>query len=124
MRGAFAMSGGNTLEIKINREIRDYTEAMFFGLNMRQFAFSLLAVIVALVIYFASRSYLSISTLSCVLDEYPSEQYQFDVQGYRIIIQDNKLAEALYSLCQIFVFMTCGILQRQICMNLRATFIK
>lgn len=27
------------MEVKINREIRNYTEAMFFGLSMRQFFF-------------------------------------------------------------------------------------
>ena len=25
------------MEVKINREIRNYTEAMFFGLSLRQF---------------------------------------------------------------------------------------
>lgn len=35
------------MEVKINREIRNYTESMFFGLTMRQFVFSLLAVLVA-----------------------------------------------------------------------------
>ncbi len=29
------------MEVKINREIRNYTEAMFFGLSLRQFIFSL-----------------------------------------------------------------------------------
>ena len=29
--------GGHHLEIKINREIREYTEAMYFGLSLRQF---------------------------------------------------------------------------------------
>ena len=28
------MTGGNTLEVKINREIRNYTESMFFGLSL------------------------------------------------------------------------------------------
>lgn len=28
------------MEIKINREIRDYTESIFFGLSARQFGFS------------------------------------------------------------------------------------
>ena len=28
------------MEVRINREIRDYTESMFFGLSMRQFFFS------------------------------------------------------------------------------------
>ena len=27
------------MEVKINREIRNYTESMFFGLSMRQFVF-------------------------------------------------------------------------------------
>ena len=31
------------MEIKINREIREYTESMFFGLNLRQFICSILA---------------------------------------------------------------------------------
>ena len=28
------------MEVKINKEIRNYTESMFFGLSMRQFIFS------------------------------------------------------------------------------------
>lgn len=36
----------------------------------------------------------------CVLDEYPSEQYHFDVQGYHIVIRDDRLAEALSSLSE------------------------
>jgi hypothetical protein len=61
------------LEVKINREIRDYTESIFFGLSMRQFVFSLLAIAVAVVIYFSLRSYFGIGTLSwiCVLGAAP-----------------------------------------------------
>lgn len=40
------------MEVKINREIRNYTEAMFFGLSLRQFIFSILACGVAVGIYF------------------------------------------------------------------------
>ena len=40
------------MEIKINKEIRGYTESMFFGLNARQFIFALLAVGVAIGVYF------------------------------------------------------------------------
>ena len=32
------------MEVKINREIRNYTESMFFGLSLRQFIFSVLAL--------------------------------------------------------------------------------
>lgn len=38
------------MEVKINREIRNYTESMFFGLSLRQFV-SLLAVGVAVLLY-------------------------------------------------------------------------
>lgn len=57
------------MEVKINREIRDYTESMFFGLSMRQFIFSLLAIAVAVIIYFVLRGHFGIGTLSwmCVL---------------------------------------------------------
>ena len=39
------------MEVKINREIRNYTESMFFGLSMRQFIFSILAVAGAVGLY-------------------------------------------------------------------------
>ena len=61
------------MEVKINREIRDYTESIFFGLSMRQFIFSLLAIAVAVVVYFTLRSNFGIGTLSwiCVLGAAP-----------------------------------------------------
>lgn len=40
------------MEVKINKEIRNYTEKMYFGLSLRQFFFSLCACIVAIIIYF------------------------------------------------------------------------
>ena len=40
------------MEIKMNKEIRDYQESIFFGLNFRQFFCSLLAVLSATGIYF------------------------------------------------------------------------
>jgi len=39
----------------MNKEIRDYQESMFFGLDFRQCVFSVLAVIAALGIYFSLR---------------------------------------------------------------------
>lgn len=61
------------MEIKINKEIRGYTESMFFGLNLRQFLFSLLAVGVAVAIYFGLRNYLGTETVSwlCILGAVP-----------------------------------------------------
>ena len=40
------------MEVKINREIRDYTESIFFGLSLRQFVFALAAVLAAVCIFF------------------------------------------------------------------------
>lgn len=61
------------MEVKINREIRDYTESMFFGLSMRQFIFSLSAVIVAVVIYFILKPYVGTEMVSwiCILGAAP-----------------------------------------------------
>ena len=61
------------MEVKINREIRNYTESMFFGLSMRQFIFSLLAVVVAVGLYFLLKPYVGTETVSwmCVLGAAP-----------------------------------------------------
>ena len=61
------------MEIRINKEIRNYTESMFFGLNTRQFIFSLLAVGIAVAIYFGLRGYLGTETVSwlCILGAAP-----------------------------------------------------
>lgn len=61
------------MEVKINREIRDYTESMFFGLSLRQFIFSALAVGVAVCIYFGLRGFFGTETVSwmCVLGAFP-----------------------------------------------------
>jgi hypothetical protein len=57
------------MEVKINREIRDYTEAMFFGLSLRQLIFAVLAVLTAVGVYFTLQSHLGTETVSwvCVL---------------------------------------------------------
>ena len=61
------------MEVKINREIRDYTESMFFGLSPRQFFFSLVACGVAVGLYFLLRPYVGMETVSwmCVLGAAP-----------------------------------------------------
>lgn len=61
------------MEVKINREIRDYTESMFFGLSMRQFFFSVTACVVAIGIYFLLRNKVGTETVSwmCVLGAAP-----------------------------------------------------
>nr|MBQ4457615.1 PrgI family protein [Clostridia bacterium] len=61
------------MEVKINKEIRDYTESIFFGLSMRQFFFSVLAVIAAVAVYFLLKPVLGLETASwvCVLAAVP-----------------------------------------------------
>ena len=45
------------MEVKINKEIRDYTEAIFFGLSLRQFIFSGLACGIAPCVVFGFVKY-------------------------------------------------------------------
>lgn len=61
------------MEVKINREIREYTESIFFGLSLRQFIFSICACVVAVILYFILKPYCGIETLSwvCILGATP-----------------------------------------------------
>ena len=61
------------MEVKINREIREYTESMFFGLSLRQFIFSILACGIAVAVYFGLKDYMGTETVSwmCVLGAAP-----------------------------------------------------
>ncbi len=61
------------MEVKINKEIRNYTESIFFGLSMRQFFFSVIACVVAVLLYFLLRSKFGLETISwvCILGAAP-----------------------------------------------------
>ena len=61
------------MEVKINKEIRDYTESVYFGLSLRQFIFSIAACLVAVLLYFVFKPYFGIETLSwlCILGAAP-----------------------------------------------------
>lgn len=61
------------MEVKINREIRDYTESMYFGLSMRQFFFSLIAISVAIILFFVLKPHVGAETVSwvCILGAAP-----------------------------------------------------
>ena len=61
------------MEVRINREIRDYTESMFFGLSLRQFFFSVLACGVAVGIYLGLSPVLGTETTSwlCIVAAFP-----------------------------------------------------
>lgn len=61
------------MEIKVNKEIRNYTESIFFGLSMRQCFFSAIACIVAVGIYFLCIDSLGIELTSwfCMIGAAP-----------------------------------------------------
>lgn len=61
------------MEVKINREIRNYTESVFFGLSLRQLIFSALACGVAVGLFFLLKPYVGTETVSwvCILGAAP-----------------------------------------------------
>ena len=67
------------MEIKINKEIKDYNETMFFGLSVRQFIFSVLACASAVGIYFGCRPFCNTEILSwlCMIGAVPFAVFGF-----------------------------------------------
>lgn len=61
------------MEVKINKEIRNYTEKIFFGLSLRQFVFSVCACIVAVVLYFICNKHFNkeITSWICIIGVLP-----------------------------------------------------
>ena len=61
------------LEGRIPKEVRDYQEAVFFGLSMRQFIFSVLAIGVSVGLYFILRSIVGEAEIGwiCILAALP-----------------------------------------------------
>ena len=61
------------IEIKMNKEIRDYAETMFFGLSLHQFLFSALGCLLSVGIFFLFRNRLGTEavTWACILGVFP-----------------------------------------------------
>ena len=61
------------MEVRINKEVRNYQESLFFGLSLRQLLFALLAVAVAVGVYFGLRPVLGNEEIGwvCVLAAFP-----------------------------------------------------
>ena len=61
------------MEVRINKEVRNYQESLFFGLSLRQFLFALLAVAVAVGVYFGLPPVLGNGEIGwvCVLAAFP-----------------------------------------------------
>lgn len=69
----------SNFEIKINKEIRDYTESIFFGLSLRQSIFSIIACIIACGLYFLCKDRLGTEMTSwlCMLGAAPFAAFGF-----------------------------------------------
>lgn len=61
------------MEVKINKEIREYTESIVLGLTLRQCFFSVIACIVAVLIYFSFINALGLEFTSwiCIIGAVP-----------------------------------------------------
>ena len=61
------------MQVRMNKEIRSYSESVFFGLSLRQFVFSLLAVGIAVLLYFLLKPAFGSETVSwvCILGAAP-----------------------------------------------------
>lgn len=92
------------MEVKINKDISEYTESVFFGLSLRQCVFSALAVLVAVGVYFLLRPRIGVETLSwlCILGAAPFAAFgfvkyngmtaeQFLVTWFRTVILEPKV---------------------------------
>ena len=87
----------SNFEIKINKEIRDYTESIFFGLSLRQSIFSIIACIIATGIYFLFNDKLGTEMTSwlCMLGAAPFSALGFiRFQG---MYTEDIVKTALYS---------------------------
>ncbi len=92
------------MEVKINKDISEYTESIYFGLSMRQCVSSVLAILVAVGLYFLLRQRVGIETLSwlCILGAAPFAAFgfvkyhgmtaeQFLVTWFRTVILEPKV---------------------------------
>ena len=88
------------MEVKVNKEIRNYTESIYFGLSLRQFIFSVLSCMMAVLLYFILRPYFGLETLSwvCIVGAAP-----FAVLGF--ITYNQMSAEQI-----IWAWIKCEIL--------------
>ncbi len=62
-----------SIEVRINKEVRDSQESVFFGLSLRQLVFALLAVLVAVGVYLGLRNIVGSGEIGwiCVLAAFP-----------------------------------------------------
>ena len=88
----------SNFEVKINKEIRDYTESILFGLSLRQSIFSILACGSACIIYFLCSDKLGqeVTSWLCMLGVLPFACFGFiRFQGMHM---EEIISTAFYSL--------------------------
>lgn len=85
------------MEVKINKEIRSYTESIFFGLSMRQCIFSALACGIAVLIYQLAIEPLGMEVTSwlCILGALPFAALGFI--KYQHMNTEELIRQAWYS---------------------------
>ena len=79
------------MEVKMNKEIRDYQESMFMGLDLRQCVCSVLAILTAIGIYFGMREITGqeITGWLCVLGATPFAACGFFKYQIRIAVSEE-----------------------------------
>ena len=67
------------LEVKINKEIRNYTESVFFGLSLRQFICAIIGCGIAVICYFTIKPILGLEVTSwiCMVSALPVFAFGF-----------------------------------------------
>jgi hypothetical protein len=73
------------MEIKINKEVREYSEKILFGLSARQFILALAAIAVSLVLYFTLPFQTDVKLTFCLVATSPFIVFGFmTVQGHSL----------------------------------------
>lgn len=95
------------MEIRINKEIKDYHESLFFGLSFRQFLCSVMALAVAVGIYFGFRDIVGKETVSwlCMVCADPVAAagfFQYHGMNFEEFIAAYIKSEFLYAGVRVF----------------------
>ena len=95
------------MEIRINKEIKDYHESLFFGLSFRQFLCSVMALAVAVGIYFGFRDIVGKETVSwlCIVCAAPIAAagfFQYHSMNFEEFIVAYIKSEFLYTGIRVF----------------------
>lgn len=95
------------MEIRINKEIKDYHESLFFGLSFRQFICSVMALGTAVGIYFSLKNIVGKETVSwlCIVCAAPIAAagfFQYHGMNFEEFIAAYIKSEFLYAGIRVF----------------------